>query len=306
MVSYIIKRIIQIIPVLWGITLVVFLIIHATPGDPATLMLGPDATTEQIEIIRRQMGLDRPLHIQYLTWLQGVMVGDWGISVLDDRPVLTSLLRLFPNTFELLIASMIVTVGIGLPTGVLSAIKRDSLFDQAGRAGALVGICMPNFWLGLMLMLLLAYRYPILPVSGRGTTAHLILPAITLGIPGAATVTRMCRSSMLDIIGQDYIRTARAKGLSERVVVYKHALKNSLIPVITIIGLQLGFRLGGTVIVETVFAYPGIGRFAYQRLLARDLPVIMGNLLLFAGMFCLVNLIVDVMYGFIDPRIRYD
>ncbi len=306
MVSYIVKRIIHIIPVLWGITLVVFLIIHATPGDPATMMLGPDATSEQIEIIRRQMGLDRPLHIQYLTWLRGVVVGDWGTSVLDDRPVLTSLLRLFPNTFELLIASMIVTVGIGLPTGILSAVKRDSLFDQAGRAGALIGICMPNFWLGLMLMLLLAYRYPILPVSGRGTMAHLILPAITLGIPGAATVTRMCRSSMLDIIGQDYIRTARAKGVSERVVIYKHALKNSLIPVITIIGLQLGFRLGGTVIVETVFAYPGIGRFAYQRLLARDLPVIMGNLLLFAGMFCLVNLIVDLVYGFVDPRIRYD
>ena len=306
MVSYIIKRIFQIIPVLWGITLVVFLIIHATPGDPATMMLGPDATTEQIEIIRRQMGLDRPLHEQYFSWLRGVVVGDWGISVLDDRPVLDSLLRLFPNTFELLIASMVVTVGIGLPTGVISAIKRDSIFDQAGRAGALIGICMPNFWLGLMLMLLLAYRYPILPVSGRGTLLHLVLPAITLGIPGAATVTRMCRSSMLDIIGQDYIRTARAKGLAERVVVYKHALKNALIPVITIIGLQLGFRLGGTVIVETVFAYPGFGRFAYQRLLARDLPVIMGNLLLFAGMFCMVNLMVDIVYGFVDPRIRYD
>ncbi len=306
MLSYILRRMLQIVPVVWGVTLIVFLLVHATPGDPALIFLGPDATTDQIEHLRESMGLDRPLYVQYFSWVGGLLVGDWGRSVIDDRDVLGTLLHLFPNTFELLVVSMVVTVGIGIPIGVITAVKRDSLVDQVGRAGALIGLCMPNFWFGLMLMLLLAHRYTLLPVSGRGTFAHLVLPAITLGLPGAATVMRMCRSSMLDVIGQDYVRTARAKGLNERAVIYKHALKNAMIPVITIIGLQLGFRLGGTVIVETVFAYPGIGRFAYQRLLARDVPVIMGNLLLFAGLFCLVNLIVDVMYGFIDPRIRYD
>ena len=294
------------IPVLWGITLVVFLLVQFTPGDPARMVLGEEATREELEALRRRMGLDLPVHEQYFNWIGGVLVGNWGDSLIDRRAVFPTLMGLMPATLELVMVSMVVTLGIGIPVGIITAVKRDTIIDNLGRAGALVGICMPNFWLGIMLMLFFALQYPILPPSGRGTFAHLVLPSLTLGIPGAAIVTRMCRSSILDILGQDFIRTARAKGLNERVVIYQHALRNALIPVITIVGLQLGFRLGGTVIVESVFAWPGIGRFAYQRMLMRDLPMIMGNLLLFAGMFCIVNLLVDLMYGVVDPRIRYD
>jgi len=306
MQTYIIKRLIQAIPVLFIVTIIVFSLLHFLPGCPAANILGEEATGEQIQRLREAMGLNRPIHIQYLEWVGGILQGDFGTSLRDGREVFPTLMRRLPATVQLVIASLFISTIIGIPVGVISAIRQNSLLDSFTRIFALLGVSIPNFWLGLMLILLFSYQLGWLPASGRGTLAHLIMPAIALGTASAGLITRLTRSSMLEIIRTDFIRTARSKGLMERRVIYGHALKNALLPVTTIVGLQMGYGLGGALITEAVFAYPGIGHFTYERLLARDMPVVMGNLFLFALMFILINIFTDIAYGFLDPRIRYD
>ncbi len=305
MSTYIGRRILQLVPTLLGISVIVFVLINLTPGDPAVLMLGEFATPSEVERLRGLMGLDDPLHVRYFRWIGGIVTGDWGQSYQDRRLVLPALVSRMPATMELVIASMLISAGIGTIVGVLSAVYQDTWLDNVVRAGSFLGISMPNFWVGIMLILLLALHLRLLPASGRNGLANLVMPAIALGTSGMAVITRITRSTMLEVIRMDYIRTARAKGLYERTVIYKHALKPALTSVLTVIGLQLGFRLGGSVIIETVFAWPGLGRFAYLRMMQRDYPMIMGNLLIFAGLFCLVNLIVDLLYAVVDPRVRY-
>ncbi len=306
MYIYIIKRLLQAIPVLFLVTVIVFSLMFILPGCPARTMMGEEATQAEIESLRAAMGLDRPILVQYGEWVINLFQGDFGRSFQDGRLVFPTLIYRLPATIELLIASLIVSVIIGVPIGVLSSLRRNKPSDVLARIFALLGISMPNFWVGLMLILIFSYHLQWLPATGRGTIAHLILPSIALGTASAGLITRLMRSTMLEVIGQDYVRTARAKGLRQAVIVYKHALKNAMLPILTVIGLQMGYRLGGSVITETVFAYPGIGRFAYQRLMQRDFPMIMGNLLLFAIMFIVINIITDILYGFLDPRIRYD
>ncbi len=303
---YIAKRILQAIPVVLLVTLITFSLVHLMPGDPAAIMAGEDASRETVEMMRKAMGLDRPIHVQYWEWLSGVFVGDLGTSLRDHRSVLPTIIQRIPATLNLVVASFIVSFVIGIPIGIISSIKQNTFIDGFARIFALLGISLPNFWLGLMLMFLFSHTLQWLPASGGGTIYHLIMPAIALGTASAGLITRLTRSSMLEVIRQDYIRTARSKGLGERAIIYKHALKNAMLPVVTIIGLQLGYRLGGSVIVESVFGYPGIGRFMFNRMLMRDFPMITGNLLVFAFMFILINLLTDIFYGFLDPRIRYD
>lgn len=306
MIQYLIRRILQVIPVLFIVSIVVFSLMWIIPGDPAQLMAPDDASQEEIAIIRKAMGLDRPLIVQYGEWVFNILRGDWGISLYRRRQVLPELLSRMPRTLELALASMLVSLVVAVPAGVLSAARQDTFLDNIGRIVSLLGLSMPNFWVGIMLMLLFSLHLRWLPASGRGTLSHMILPAITLGTSMMAQVMRVTRSTMLEVIRQDYIRTAWAKGLTERVVIYKHALRNALISVITVVGLQMGYRLGGTVIIEQVFAYPGIGRLTYQSMLQRDIPLVMGGLILFALLFCIVNIIVDMTYALVDPRIRYD
>jgi len=303
---FILKRLIQAIPVLFLVTIIVFSMMFILPGCPARTMLGEEASPEEVANLRRAMGLDRPVVVQYVEWVGNLLQGDFGRSLQDGRQVFPTLITRLPATIELLIASLIVSFAIGIPIGIISSLRRNKPSDIFGRIFALLGISMPNFWVGLMLILVFSYHLQWLPATGRGTIANLILPALALGTASAGLITRLMRSTMLEVIGLDYIRTARAKGLRKSIVVYKHALKNALLPVLTVVGLQMGYGLGGSVITETVFAYPGIGRFAYQRLMQRDFPMIMGNLLLFAIMFIVINIIIDILYGFLDPRIRYD
>ncbi len=305
MAAYLGRRTLQLIPTLLGITIIVFLLINLTPGCPAMLMLGEFATPVEVERLRGLMGLDAPLHLRYFRWIGGIVTGDWGQSYTDKRQVLPALISRMPATIELVLASMVISAGLGVFVGVVSAVHQDTWVDNLVRGGSFLGLSMPNFWLGIMLILLLSLHLRLLPASGRNGLANMVMPAIALGTSGMAVITRITRSTMLEVIRKDFIRTARSKGLYERTVIYKHALKPALTSVLTVIGLQLGFRLGGTVIIETVFAWPGIGRFAFLRMMQRDYPMIMGNLLIFAGLFCLVNLIVDTLYAVVDPRIRY-
>ncbi|ABR48223.1 binding-protein-dependent transport systems inner membrane component [Alkaliphilus metalliredigens QYMF] len=303
---YIAKRLLQAIPVIFLVTVITFSLIHLMPGDPAIMRAGEGASIEQVEAIREAMGLNEPIHQQYLSWVTGLLQGDLGYSLQDGRPVFSTLIQRLPATLYLVMASFVVSIAIGVPIGILSAVKQNTFIDSFARGFALLGISLPSFWFALMMMLLFSYKLQWLPASGSGTLAHLIMPSLALGMASAGLITRMTRSAMLEVLKQDYIRTARSKGLRAQIVIYKHALKNALLPVVTVIGLQLGYRLGGSVIVETVFAYPGIGRFAYNRLLARDFPMIMGNLFIFAMIFIIVNIITDIIYGFLEPRIRYD
>ncbi len=303
---YIIKRVLQTIPVIIFVTIITFMLIHIAPGDPALMRAGQDASQEQIETIRESMGLNLPVHQQYYQWMEGLFRGDLGFSLQDGRPVFPTLIRRMPATLLLVFFSFLVSIIIGVPIGVLSAVKRNSVVDSISRILALLGLSMPNFWMALMLILVFSFHFQLLPASGSGSLLHLIMPSIALGLPSAGLITRLTRSSILEVLNEDYIRTAYSKGLKKQMVIYKHALKNALLPVVTIIGLQIGYRLGGSVVIESVFAYPGIGRFAYRRMLARDYPMIMGNLLIFSFTFIFINLLTDILYGFLNPRIRFD
>ncbi len=303
---YILRRIGLLVPVVIGVVTVVFLIVHFIPGDPVEIMLGEQAQAVDKEALRRQMGLDKPLHVQYVDFLARLARGDLGRSLHTKRPVLESIVRRLPATLELALAAMVVALVLAIPLGLLSAYKKDTVVDQGSMLFALLGISMPNFWLGPLLIIVFSLKLGWLPVSGRGSLAHVVLPAITLGTAMAAILTRMTRASMLDVIQSDYITTARAKGVRESRVVLKHAFRNALIPVVTIVGLQIGGLLAGSIITETIFAWPGIGRLAIQAINARDYPLVQGCVLVIALGYVLVNFLTDLLYGFIDPRIRYE
>lgn len=306
MVNYIIRRLLLAIPALLGVSILVFTMVRMLPGCPAIGIAGVHAAPEFIEYIREEFGLDKGLHIQYVIFLGRLLRGDLGISTHSRRPVTTEIWTRLPNTIELAAASLFIAIIIGISAGIISAIKPYSIIDNMSMFGALLGVSLPVFWLGLLFMLFFSVTLGWLPATGRGTILHLILPAVTLSVGSTAINARMTRASMLEVLGQDYITTARSKGLREQLVICKHALKNSLIPVITIIGLRFGTLLGGAVLTETVFAWPGVGRLVVDAILARDFPVVQGVVLVIAGGFVLVNLFVDLLYSFFDPRIRYE
>ncbi|ADK07080.1 TPA: nickel ABC transporter permease [Bacillus anthracis] len=304
MLMFIFRRILQLIPVLLGVVFVVFLIMQMVPGDPALLIAGEGASKETVEQIRHQLGLDKPFIMQYFSYIGNILQGDFGVSIRSNRPVLDEVLIRLPITIELALCSIVITVVIGMIAGIISATKQYSWTDVSIMIIALLGVSLPSFWFGLMLIFYFSVQIQIFPVSGWGTWMHMVLPALTLGASGAAIVARMTRSSMLDVIRQDYIRTARAKGVKERVVIYKHALRNALIPVITVVGLQFGALLGGTVLVESVFAINGLGRLIVDAIRMRDLPMLQGGVLIASVIFVLVNLIVDILYRYFNKRIE--
>ena len=312
--TYIARRLLASIPVLIGVSVLVFLIMHLAPGDPALIMLGPKATAESLARLRQELGLDQPLPTQYVRWLGNVLKGDLGRSVQLKREVTELLATRFSATLLLTAGAAVLAVLVGVIAGVTSAARQYSWLDRGAMLTALIGFCLPVFWLGLLLQIGLAHQWPIFPVSGMNspgtkglldTLWHLVLPAVTLSTGAVAIIARMTRSSVLEVIRQDYIRTARAKGLNERVVLYRHALRNALIPVLTVVGLQVGFLLGGAVLVEMVFSWPGVGLLMVNGILARDFPLVQGAVLVVAASYVVVNLIVDVLYAFVDPRIRY-
>jgi len=292
-------------PIVLGVTIVVFSILHLAPGDPTTIMLGEHATPEAIAALRERLGLDDPIPVQYFRWLSGVVRGDLGRSIYTRQPVMEMIWQRLPATLELTFTAMLLALLIAIPVGIISATKQYSTFDHAGMLGALFGISMPSFWQGLMMIYIFSFVLGWTPISGRGTISHLILPAIVLGTGQAALIARLTRSSMLEVIRQDYVRTARAKGLAERLVISKHALKNALIPVVTIVALQLPVLFGGAVITETVFAWPGMGRLIVESIFVRDFPVVQAVVLITAMIVVLSNLLADILYTFLDPRVKY-
>jgi ABC-type dipeptide/oligopeptide/nickel transport system permease component len=302
--SYLLRRLWQSLLVLFGVSVVVFLILHLT-GDPAGLLLPPDATAEDIARFRTAMGFDDPVPVQYLRFLKGAVRGDFGESLRHGEPAMGLVVERLPATFQLSGAALLIALCLAIPAGIVSAVKRNTAVDYISTVVALLGQAMPTFWLGIMLILVFSVRLNWLPSSGRGTLEHLILPAITLGLFTTARITRLTRSGMLEVLGQDYIRTARAKGVGEPPVVWKHALKNASIPIVTIVGIELGTLLGGSVITETIFAWPGVGRLSVQAIFNRDYPVVQSAVFLLASTFVIVNFLVDVVYTYLDPRIRY-
>lgn len=312
MLRLVIHRLLTTIPLLFFVSLVVFSLVHALPGDIAVLFLGQEAEPQTIAQFRTNMGLDRPLLVQYGDWLQRAVQGDLGRSLRTNQPVTEAILQRLPVTLELLVASLLVSLCIAVPMGIISAVKRNSGFDVLSTVFALVGFSTPNFWLGIILIYVFALLLRWLPPSGFvpiptslvENLRSLILPSITLGVALAALVTRQLRSGMLEVLRQDYVRTAHAKGLSRRAVVGKHALKNALISVVTVIGLQIGGLLGNTIITETLFALPGVGRLMIDSIFSRDFFVVQGVILFLAGGYIVSNLVVDLLYSLLDPRIR--
>jgi peptide/nickel transport system permease protein/oligopeptide transport system permease protein len=286
--------------------IIVFAMVRLAPGDPAQLLAGEFADAETIELIRERFGLNQSIPEQFLRFVGGVVQGDLGRSTRSNREVTADLAVYFPNTLELALGAIAVAILLGIPMGIIAALRPNTPVDLVVMLGALLGVSMPVFWFGLLAILIFSVELGWFPVAGRGTLRHLVLPAITLSASSLAIIARMTRSSMLEVLGQDFIRTARAKGLFGRGVVLKHALRNALVPVVTVVGLQFGALLAGAVITETVFTWPGIGSLLVQSILARDYPVVQGAVLLIAVSFIIVNLIVDLIYGYIDPRIRYD
>lgn len=330
MTTYIVRRLLQAIPLLLGIVTLVFIIVHAAPGDPTAMYVQPGVSPEVIEQMRANWGLDRPIHVQYLSWLRSFLTGDLGVSLTQNRPIVAILAERIPNTLILSGASLVLIFAIGIAIGIVQAVRQHSRLDHVLTLGALFLYSMPSFWLGLMLILILAYKVHLLewwpavlkfPASGMtgvdydlmGGWAklgdrlhHLVLPSIALGVSSAASVARYMRSSMLEVIRQDYIRTARAKGLSERTVILKHALKNALLPIVTLLGLYIPFLLSGAVLVEYVFSWPGMGRTMVDAIYQRDYPLVMATTFIFAVLVVIANLIADILYAVVDPRIRYE
>lgn len=315
MTRYVAQRVLSLFPVLIGVTLLVFLVMQLAPGDPAQIMLGPKATETSLAQLRYELGLDQPLYVQYARWLSRVVQGDWGRSIQLKREVLPFIIGRFQNSVYLMIFAVLLACSVGVPVGILSAIRQYSLDDRIAMILVLMGFSTPIFWLGIILQIIFGLKLGILPVSGMhsaGQTGlldlskHLILPAVALATGATAIIARMTRSSMLEVIRQDYVRTARAKGLNERSTIGRHALKNALIPVVTIVGLQVGYLLGGDILIEMVFSYPGIGLAMVNGILARDFPLVQGAILLVASSYVLVNLAVDIIYAYLDPRIHYE
>lgn len=333
MLRYISKRLLDLVPVILGITLLVFLFLQLIPGDPAIVLLGQRATPTQIEALREQMGLNEPLPLQYLAFLGKLLRFDFGRSIISGIPITQEIAVRWPATFELSVAAMIVAMVLGIPAGIIAAVRKNGWIDNIAMSTSLLGVSLPVYWLGLLLIYLFAVNLRWLPPSGRlsvgvdfrpftgfylldtllqfnftafgDVLVHLILPAITLGTIPLAIIARITRSAMLEVLSQDYIRTARAKGLMERWVIMKHALKNALLPVVTIVGLQFGTLLSGAILTETIFSWPGIGSWIYEGILNRDYPVVQGGVVFVAIVFVLINLLVDISYAFLDPRIQF-
>jgi peptide/nickel transport system permease protein len=306
MLRYVIHRLLASIFVLLGISVLLFVMLRSLPGDPARVLAGEMATKEEVALLRRDLGLDQPIHIQYLQFLNRLVHLDLGRSARTHDPVIDDIRARLPNTLILSLAATFIAALLGIPVGIVSAVKPRSWIDYLVTSLALFGISMPVFWLGLMMVVLFSVILKWLPAGGTGGIAYLIMPSLSLAAFLVAFIARMTRASMLEVLGQDYVRTARSKGLSETTVIARHALKNALIPVVTVIGLQFGRLLSGAVLVETVFAWPGIGRLIVDSILGRDYPMVQGVILTFGLFFVLVNLIVDLLYTVIDPRIRYD
>ncbi|MGN0405472.1 MAG: nickel ABC transporter permease [Bariatricus sp.] len=305
MLKYIIRRIIAMIPVVIGITFLVFMIMQLAPGDPAQMILGDNAPPEAIEELREEMGLNDNVMVQYGRYLVNLAHGEMGTSYTNKRPVSEEVFSRVPATFKLALVSAVVSIAIAIPLGILAAIKQNTAFDHASMVVSLVGISMPAFWLALMLMLLFSLKLGWLPAQGaKDGWRSYVLPSIAIGFMNMAAIARTTRSSMLETIRQDYIRTARAKGITEREVIFHHSFRNALIPTVTIVGVQLGGLLGGAVLTETVFAWPGLGRLVVQAVNGRDVPVVLGCIVVLSIGFSIVNLVVDLLYGFIDPRVR--
>ncbi len=334
MLRYIAQRLIMLIPVLIGISIITFVMIRLIPGDPARIMAGERATEEQVQRVREMWGLDKPLHEQYLTYMRNLLHGNMGRSLKRNEEVVIELRWALPTTIELAFMAMFFAILVGIPAGILAAYKQNSWWDLIVMVGSMVGISMPVFWLGLILIYIFALKLGWMPPSGRLSVGvriepitgmytvdalltgnwrgfldalhHLLLPAMAVSTIPMAIIARMTRSSLLEVLRQDYIRTARAKGLNERTVVFRHALKNAFLPVVTIIGLQLGTLLVGAILTETIFSLPGMGRLIVDRILSRDYPVVQGAVLVFAATFVFINLLVDISYAYLDPRVRYD
>ena len=306
MLAFIVRRLLLTLPVVWVVVTLVFGLIHMVPGDPVAQMLGEGASVAEIEGLRHDLGLDRPVLEQYRTYMTGLLHGDLGVSFRNRQTVASSVLERYPATVELAVASMIFSVIVSVPFGVISAVRRGRAADRAISFVSLFGVSLPNFALGPILILFFSIMLGLFPVSGRDGLSHLILPAVTLGGGSAAIMTRMVRGSMLEEIGQDYVRTARAKGLAESAVLFGHALRNGLLPVVTLLGLNAGALLAGALITETIFSWPGLGRLTIQAIFARDYPLVQGCILAIALTYILINLCTDVVYSVVDPRIRYD
>jgi peptide/nickel transport system permease protein len=331
--TYVARRLALMSLVLFGVLVITFVVSHVIPADPVGAILGGNAPPEKVDALRRQLGLDKPLHLQFVAYLWGVLHGDLGTSLRTGRPVWRDIQQYFPATVELTVSAILLAIVLGVPMGVVSAVRRNQAADHAARLFSIVGVSMPVFWTGLVLLLALYYRLGWLPGPGRldlavlpppsrtgllvldslaarnwaalqNTLAHLLMPAFVLGYVATATIARITRSSMLDVLGQDYIRTARAKGLWERVVILRHALRNALIPTVTVIGLVFGGLLEGSVLTETIFAWPGLGRYITTGYITLDYPAVMGGTLYIAVVFSVVNLAVDLTYAVLDPRIR--
>jgi ABC-type dipeptide/oligopeptide/nickel transport system permease component len=303
MTAYILRRIAQVVPVLLGVSILAFLMSHLVPGDPVSVMLGQRGTAKDVERLRDELGLNDPIYVQYGRFIGNAVQGDLGRSIRSGQPVLTEIRERFGTTLTLTVVAVVVATVAGMALGIAAATS-GTIGDAAIMAFALLGISMPYFWSGILLILLFGLKLGWLPIAGSGPKA-MVLPAITLAAPAAAVLARMTRSTMLEVLNQDFVRTARAKGLRERIVVLRHVLKNALIPVVTIIGLQFGGLLAGSVIVESVFSRPGLGRYAVTAIQARDFPQIQGIVLVTATIYVFVNLAVDLLYAVLDPRIRY-
>lgn len=305
MLNYTIKRVLGVIPTLILISIFVFLFIHLIPGDPARIVAGEDATAADVELIREELGLNKPLHIQYINYIKGILNGDLGISLKTKKPVLEEIKNRFVPTFTLTLFSIFWSVVFGLLIGIVSAVNRGKWQDYTGMFAAVSGISLPSFWLGLMLVQIFSVKLGWLPTGGYGTFKHFILPSMTLGAGVAAVIARFARSSVMDILKEDYVRTARAKGLMQKIVVWRHVFRNALIPIVTMVGLQFGFLLGGSVVIETVFSWPGMGSLLIDSVAFRDYPMIQSEILIFSLQFIIINLIVDLLYAVLNPEISY-
>lgn len=309
MSKYIVKRLLTLIPVVIGVTFIVFFIMNLSPGDPAAIILGEQATEEALQMKREELHLNDPLLKRYGRYMWDMMHGDLGLSYKNSLSVWDQVVSRFPNTCILAVAGILVALLIGIPTGIISAKKQYSLIDNVSMVFALIGVAMPNFWFGLLAVIVFSLTLGWLPSQGMGEgfvplMQSIVLPALTLGTGCAATVTRMTRSSMLEVIRQDYISTARAKGLDERTITYRHMLRNALIPIITATGLQFGSLLGGAMLTETIFSWPGLGRLMVDAIKSKDIPLVLGSIIFMATTFSIVNLAVDIIYAFVDPRIK--
>ena len=310
MYKFVLKRLLQLIPVIIGVTFIVFFIMNLAPGDPAAIILGDQATAEALAMKREELGLNDPLLVRYFNYMKNLLRGDMGTSYKNNIPVWNQVIDRLPNTAILVVAGIFIALLFGIPIGILSAKKQYSLLDNISMVAALIGVSMPNFWSGLLLVMLFSLTLGWLPSQGMGSGGvipvlrSIILPSLTLGINSMAMVARMTRSSMLEVIRQDYISTAQAKGLDDHVITTQHMLRNALIPIITAVGLQFGHLLGGAMLAETVFSWPGLGRLMVDSIKSRDIPMVLGCVVFMATMFSIVNLIVDIVYAFVDPRIK--